>query len=262
MSHPQALDTVQRPETKAFERCLVQALPPQNRRLFLPPNLYYRKGRLWLQALPGTLLLLLTLLLIHPGRFQTDYHPCDYSIPEIHTLPEPTRLLFQSRRAGAVPDESTHLQQTLAHYRKINTQTATLLRFYLVYDPLLNPDLLVSCTPTAALRARVQDGLMVLEKLPVSRQTRAALFARLSLAQWLFSKTPDDLDCAWNATEAAELIPTTDRLDLQIFILNRLLDETFFGKIYLNGASYARHTVTNLLQRLITLRESIEETHP
>lgn len=256
--------TAHGPETEAFERCLIQALPPQSRSHFLPPNLYLKKRVLWLRALPGFGLFILTLLLFRCSLQPISRTPCDYSVPGFHLLPEETQHLFTARRALTVSDTSPLLQSTLALCRKDPSEQAKLLRFYLIYDPILNPAHLAVHSDTRHLRFRVQDGLADLEELPVSGKVRAALEARLLTARWILSGTDDDLIPAWAATEVSVLRPTLDQLDLQLFILHRLLSQSSFTEaIFFRGEKRPRHALETLYKRLAAERNAaVQEERP
>lgn len=254
---PQIPDTVHRPETEAFERCLIQALPPRSRVHFLPPDLYLKKRSLWLRAIPGFGLFILTLLLIRTTLQPASLRPCDYSIPGFRLLPEETQHLFTARRALTVSDTSPLLQSTLAAIRKKESVQAKLLRFYLIYDPILNPAHLAARSDVHPLRFRVEDGLSELEELPVSDEVRAALKARLLTARWILNSTEENLLEAWTATEASLLHRTLDRLDLQLFILHRLLNQSFFTEaVCFQGEKRPRHALENLYKRLAAERNA------
>lgn len=261
---PQIPDTVHRPEPEAFERCLIQALPPQSRARFLPPDLYLKKRALWLRALPGFGLLILTLLLVRNTLQPASLRPCDYSVPDFHLLPEETQHLFTARRALTVSDTSPLLQATLAACRKGDSEQTKLLRFYLIYDPILNPAHLAARSDARHLRFRVQDALDELEALPVSDEVRAALRARLLTAQWILHGTDDALVQAWTATETSLLRRTLDRLDLQLFILHRLLEQSSFAEaIRFRGERRPRRALEALYKRLAAERNTaVQEVYP
>lgn len=256
--------TAHGPETEAFERCLIQALPPGSRVHFLPPDLCLKKRTLWLRALPGFGLFILTLLLIRYTLQPISRTPCDYSIPDFHLLPEATQHLFTARRALTVSDSSPLLQSTLTACRKENSEQAKLLRFYLIYDPILNPAHLAVRSDARQLRFRVQDGLDDLEELPVSETVHAALKARLLTARWILSGTDNDLVQAWTATKASVLRPTLDQLDLQLVILHLLLKQSSFAEaICFRGERRPRHALETLYKRLAAEREAaIQEERP
>lgn len=260
MTQSDASGTVQRPETEAFERCLIQALPPQSRTSFLPPNLYLKKRALWLRALPAFGLFLLTLFLVHHALRPAPRTRCDYSIPQFHLLPEETQHLFAARRALTVSDESPLLQSTLAGCRKEQSEQARLLRFYLIYDPVLNPTHLAKQPASQTLRFRVQNGLEELEELPVSHTVRTALRARFLTAHWVLTAAVEDLLRAWAATEEPALCRTLDQLDLQLFILHRLLNQSSrTGTIFFRGEKRPRHALETLYDQLAAERNAVSE---
>lgn len=260
MPHTGKSLTFQRPEIEAFERCLIHALPPPSRAHFLPPNLYLKKRALWLRTLPGFGLLILTLLLFHYTLQPIPRTPCDYSVPDFHLLPEKTQNLFTARRALTVSDTSPLLQSTLATCRKEKSEQAKLLRFYLIYDPILNPAHLAARSDSGHLQFRVQDGLDDLMELPVSKTVRAALNARLLTARWILSASSEDLALAWSATEDPVLRPTLDQLDIQLFILHHLLTQTSFAEaVVFRGKKRPRHALEALYKELAAERNAASQ---
>lgn len=235
---------------------ILESLPPKAQSLFPVPIMQQPRWCRVSIALCGWGVFVALLCWIFWFKEDHDvFKICDLTVPHLEQFPEETQLLFAARRALTVPDESIILQHTLAQLRKDPSDAAQLLRFYLVYDPILSPEHVTRMVPSAALCDRIEMAFFRVKELPISAVTRAILMARLAVSRWVVQNTSDTQDVAYRYITVPTLKNTIDALDLRLFMLHRILQERdSTGKIWLNGAWRPTEAVRALYHKLAKIK--------